>query len=237
MIRPIHIANDQRRDARVAFESRPAGEALRRVLPSGEEPLPVRVLKATAERSADELLARYGAPDNLVLALTEGDPDVDPEQTGRRLMRTRRVFVDSRWNIAYHVNLYRIIYGPDGVERERRDLNKVPGNVNAELPLRWSGRLVPKREALRRFVFTHNYQLRHVDGATFDFLYNMAAELHRAHALALIGAGRRGLDPILMSRGGQPYRGFLEGRVEGERYCLILRLTDIELKTADHEDR
>ena len=72
---------------------------------------------------------------------------------------------------------------------------------------------------------------------TFDFLYNMAAELHRAHALALIGAGRRGLDPILMSRGGQPYRGFLEGRVEGERYCLILRLTDIELKTADHEDR
>ena len=135
MIRPIHIANDQRRDARVAFESRPAGEALRRVLPSGEEPLPVRVLKATAERSADELLARYGAPDNLVLALTEGDPDVDPEQTGRRLMRTRRVFVDSRWNIAYHVNLYRIIYGPDGVERERRDLNKVPGNVNAELPL------------------------------------------------------------------------------------------------------
>ena len=105
MIRPIHIANDQRRDARVAFESRPAGEALRRVLPSGEEPLPVRVLKATAERSADELLARYGAPDNLVLALTEGDPDVDPEQTGRRLMRTRRVFVDSRWNIAYHVNL------------------------------------------------------------------------------------------------------------------------------------
>lgn len=59
-------------------------------------------------------------------------------------MRTRRVFVDSRWNIAYHVNLYRIIYGPDGVERERRDLNKVPGNVNAELPLRWSGRCVPE---------------------------------------------------------------------------------------------
>lgn len=237
MIRPIHIANDKRRDARVAFESRPEGESLRRVLPSGEEPQPVRLLEATAERSAEKLLARYGAPENLALALAEADPDVDLEQTGRKLMRTRRVFVDSEWNIAYHVNLYRVVYGTDGVERERRDLNKVPGNVNAELPLRWSGRLVPKREALRRFVFTHNYQLRHVDGATFDFLYNMALELHRAGAMALVGAGRKGLDPLLLSRGGQPYRGFLEGRVEGERYCLILRLTDIELKGPDNEDR
>jgi hypothetical protein len=33
-----------------------------------------------------------------------------------------------------------------------------------------------------------------------------------------------------MANGGTPYRAFLEGRVEGDRYALILRLTNLELK-------
>jgi hypothetical protein len=33
-----------------------------------------------------------------------------------------------------------------------------------------------------------------------------------------------------MNDGGKPYRAFLEGRVKGEKYCLILHLTDQELK-------
>ena len=119
---------------------------------------------------------------------------------------------------------------PDGTERERRELAKTAGNVNQQMPLRWTGRMFPREEALRRFVFTRNYQLRHVNGATFDFLYNMARQLAAADAMAMIGAGKRGASPILLNRGGQPYRGFLEGRTDGEKYCLLLHLTDIELK-------
>ena len=33
-----------------------------------------------------------------------------------------------------------------------------------------------------------------------------------------------------MSNGGTSYRAFLEGRVDGDRYALILRLTNLELK-------
>lgn len=228
MIRAIHISNDRKRDAQVAFDARAEASTLRRVLPSGEEPLGVRLVKTTGER--ERALREQYTSAELLRALEEEDPDVDMEVTGRKLRRTRRLFVDSQYAIAYHVNLVQVVRNPDGSERERRDLTKVPGNVNQPIPLRWTGRMYPREEALRRFVFSRNYQLRHVNGATFDLLYDMARQLARADAMVMIGAGRKGTDPILLSRGGQPYRGLLEGRIEGERYCLILHLTDIELK-------
>lgn len=229
MIRAIHIANDRKRDAQVAFDAQAVPSTLRRVLPSGEEPLGVRVIKTTA-RMQQHLARQYATPEELLAACADGDPDVDLEVTGRKLRRTRRLFVDSDYRIAYHVNLFQVVRSPDGAERERRELTKVPGNVNARIPLRWTGRMFPREEALRRFVFTRNYQLRHVNGATFDFLYNMAQELQQADAMVLIGAGPKGSDPLLLSRGGQPYRGLLEGRTDGDKYCLILHLTDIEMK-------
>lgn len=235
MIRPIHISDDRKRDAQVAFDAQPVPDTLRHVLPSGEEPHGVRVVKTTAamERGLGE---RYGTPEALLAACADGDPDVNMEVTGRKLRRTRRLFVDAEYRIAYHVNLYRVIRNPDGTERERRELTKVPGNVNGRIPLRWTGRMFGRAEALRRFVFTRNYQLRHVNGATFDFLFNMAKELDQSDAMVLIGAGPKGADPILLSRGGQPYRGLLEGRVDGDKYCLILHLTDIEMKGLQEND-
>lgn len=234
MIRAIHISNDRKRDARVAFEAQPIASTLRHVLPSGEEPQSVRLVKFTGAMNRC-LLESYDTPE-LIRALTEEDPDVDMEITGRKLRRTRRLFVDREYEIVYHVNLFQIIRNPDGTERERRELTKVPGNVNARIPLRWTGRMFPRSEAIRRFVFTRNYQLRHVDGATFDLLYAMARQLAEADAMVLIGAGGKGSDPILLSRGGQPYRGLLEGRIEGDRYCLVLHLTDIEMKGLQEDE-
>lgn len=228
MIRAIHISNDRRRDARVAFDARPVVSTLRRVLPSGEEPVGVRVVKFTG--AMNRCLREDYDTQELARALSDEDPDVDMEVTGRILHRTRRLFVDGEYGIVYHVNLFQVIRNPDGTERARRELAKVPGNVNGRIPLRWTGRMFPRSEALRRFVFTRNYQLRHVDGATFDLLYDMARELAGKDAMVLVGAGAKGSDPILLSRGGQPYRGLLEGRIEGGKYCLILHLTDIELK-------
>lgn len=228
MIRAIHLSNDRRRDAQVAFDAQIAAGSVRRVLPTGEEPVSVRLVKTTAAMNRC-LRERYD-PQQLIEALVSGDPDVDMEVTGRKLRRTRRIFVDKDYEIVYHVNLFQVVFAPDGTERERRELEKVPGNVNRPIPLKWTGRMFPRTEALRRFVFTRSYQVRHVNGATFDFLYDMAAQLDRADALVMLGAGAKGNDPILLSRGGQPYRAFLEGRIAGERYCLILHLTDMELK-------
>ena len=80
------------------------------------------------------------------------------------------------------------------------------------------------------FMFKKSYQVQHVNGLTFDFLYDMAKKLHEANAMMLLGAGAKGVEPLVMANGGTPYRAFLEGRVEGDRYALILRLTNLELK-------
>jgi len=89
--------------------------------------------------------------------------------------------------------------------------------------------MVARAEAARRFAFSRNYQLRHVDGLTYDFLFGMAEELDRAESLVLVGAGPQGKDPVRLERNGLPYRGFLEGRVQGDRYLLVLHLTHLEL--------
>lgn len=231
-MRGIHIANAKRRDAEVAFDSQIERRNIRTVLKSGEGKQNVRVLKSTVDMDEESLARQFGSWDEVAAALMDGDPEMDFEVIGKKLNRTHRLWVDKNNNIAYRVNLFRTIFNPDGTERERRDVNKLPSNVNKEFPLRWTGKLFPKQEAVRQFVFTRSYQIRHINGATFDFLYAMAKELYEKDALVLLGGGGKGNDPILLSRGGQPYRGFLEGRILGEeRYMLILHLTDIELKS------
>ena len=42
-----------------------------------------------------------------------------------------------------------------------------------------------------------------------------------------------GKDPLVFRRGSVPYRGFLEGRVQGDRYALLLHLSTAELKRPD----
>ena len=84
--------------------------------------------------------------------------------------------------------------------------------------------------ALRMFVFTKKYQVKHVNGLTYDFLYDMAKQLAEKNAMMLIGSGLKGVGPIVLSDGGTNYRAFLEGRIDGEKYCLILHLTNLELK-------
>lgn len=232
-MRGIHIANAKRRDAEVAFEPRSAAREIRTVLRNGKEKRNVRVLKSTVDMDEQALAKQFGSWEEVAQAITEGDPELDTETTGRILERTHRLWADREGKIAYRVNLFRTLFNPDGSERERRDVNKLPSNVNREQPLRWTGKMFPRAEVVRRFAFTRSYQIRHINGATFDFLYAMAKELDEQDSLVLVGGGPKGTEPILLSRGGQPYRGFLEGRVSGDRYMLLLHLSDIELKTPE----
>ena len=94
----------------------------------------------------------------------------------------------------------------------------------------WTGRLVKKEDALRRFVFSSSLQIMHVNGLTYDFLFAMAKELDQAKSLMLLGAGKSGKEPLILRRGAIPYRGFLEGRVSGDKYALLLHLSNLELK-------
>ncbi|MEQ1642712.1 MAG: hypothetical protein ABL959_04605, partial [Pyrinomonadaceae bacterium] len=103
-------------------------------------------------------------------------------------------------------------------------------NINSDIPLRWSGKFIKKEDAAHKFIFTHKRQLIHVNGLTYDFLYEMAKELHERNSLMLLRGGEKGDQPIIMTRGAKPYNAFLEGRIDGDSYLLVLQLSNMELK-------
>jgi len=45
-----------------------------------------------------------------------------------------------------------------------------------------------------------------------------------------VRGGEKGDRPLIMQRGGKNYNAFLEGRIDGSSYCLILHLSNMELK-------
>lgn len=231
-MRKIHLANEKKRDAEIGFESRKAKPAARYALPSGKGYSGVRLLKGTMATEAEALGKAFG---DVGAALEAGDPEIDMELEGRKLEGLGRVYLSADGKVAYGVTLSERVCAPDGTEKEVRALRDVPANVALpELPVRWTGKLFPKAAALRKFVFARSYQLRHVNGLTYDFLYEMAKKLDEAKALMLVGGGEKGTGPLVLSANGSGYRGFLEGRVQGEKYVLILRLTNLELKEVPH---
>jgi len=161
--------------------------------------------------------------------LLEADPEIDLEAAGRKSGPTDRVLLDSQGQVLYAAAEIEVVLDTNGDEIERRQPVNTPSNVDTEKPLVWMGKMFKRSEAIQRFVFTRNYQIRHIDGLSFDFLFGMAKELDHSDSLVLLGAGAQGKDPLLLERNGLPYRGFLEGRVSGDKYLLVLHLSHLEL--------
>lgn len=227
-MRQIHIANAAGRDATVTFSSPPKPPAPRLGLPGREVDFR-RYIVATAQTMHEALQERL--EEDYAQALVESDPEVDLERVGRRFTPAARVYLSSDGSVMHAIpTLVEVIYNPDGTERERRAPQDVPANVNADLPVVWTGKKMSKREAVRRFAFTRTVALSHTDGLSFDFLAGMAKELAAADEVVLIGAGKGGKQPLVLQENGTPYRAFLEGRVDGERYALLLHLSHLELK-------
>jgi hypothetical protein len=227
-MRTIHIANINKRDAQVAFNALSKKQLTKKILPNGEDPKNVKFLKGTAD--INNLIKEYDDLMDLGNAIMEDDPEVDIELVGKLISKTRKLFVSEDNKIAYRVNLVQVIHNADDSEKERKSLFKSFSNVNVETPIMWSGKRFPKDEALHKFVFSKKYQIEHNSGLTYDFLYEMAKDLDETNTLMFVGGGNSGNDPIILTAGGNPYRGFLEGRIEGDKYCLILHLSNMELK-------
>ena len=153
------------------------------------------------------------------------------EQVGRFIGATDVVYLSSAGEILYaSPEVVEVITGPDGEEKERRAPKVEPANVDDDAPVRWTGRKLPKGEAVRRFCFARTIQLRHVDGVTYEYLFAIAKELHEEGNMVLMGAGPDGKAPLVFQSNGTPYRGFLEGRVDGDRYQLRIHLSNMELR-------
>lgn len=225
----INISNAKNRDAVVAMEGLITQRNVRYVDAEGHMVMTRKLLKTDIDHDLQALQKKRKTPVALANALIKGDPEIDIEEFGRFLTDTSRVYV-SKKGIVHLVEEFEVIYNPDGTVRERRPRRKEPQNINTDIPLSWTGKFIKKQEAVRRFVFTNKKQLVHINGLTFDFLYDMAKILDKKDSLLLVRGGEKGDRPIVMNRGGHPYNGFLEGRVKGDAYCLILHLSNMELK-------
>jgi hypothetical protein len=188
-----------------------------------------KIIKSPLPKSYYYLRSHCNDDQELARILMEGDPEIDYESAGKKTGPTDRVLLDSEDRVLYAASEIEVILDADGDEIERRQPVDSPANIDTERPLAWTGKTFKRLDAVRRFVFSRNYQIRHVDGLMFDFLFAMAKELDRADSLVLIGAGARGTEPIILERNGLPYRGFLEGRIKGDRYLLLLHLSHLEL--------
>jgi hypothetical protein len=226
----IHIANEKRRDAEVSYAGILSTPLVSMALADGRERCNVKILKSPMHLTEEALTDKYSGLKNLGQEIIDSDPEVDMEITGKKIAQTHRLYLNAENEIAYRVNMVQLVMNPDGTEKERRELNKLESNINGEHLLQWSGKKISKQLAIRKFVFLRKYQLKHISGLTFDFLYDMAKDLHESQSLMMVGAGAKGVNPVIMTGGGVPYHGFLEGRTEANKYCLILHLTNIELK-------
>ena len=230
-MKTIRIANEKKRDAQVGYEIVREKSDISMVHPNGIEYRNTRILKSTIDNEPEDLLREYGSPEAVGKAIVDGDPEIDFEKAGMFVSGTKKVFINSDDKIAYRINRKEAVFDADGNEKEERQYSVTKANVNDELTaINWSGMKVPKEKAVRMFAFTRSYQIKHVNGLTFDFLYDMAKQLHESGTMMMVGGGAKGNEPLVLSEGGTPYRAFLEGRIDGDRYCLILHLTNLELK-------
>lgn len=226
--RKLHLTNSKGRNATIVFGSVKPPSPPKLGVP-GSEVRFLRFFAATPITLHEALQTQLG--EDYAQALIDGDPEVDFERVGREIGETSKVFLSADGKVLHAApREVELILDPDGNEKERRDWEDKQANVNDELPVRWTGRKMPKKEAVRKFVFSRTIELAHVDGLTYDYLYAMAQELAEEDALMLMGGGPKGRDALVFQTNGTPYRAFLEGRVDGPRYKLLLHLSNMELK-------
>ncbi len=170
-------------------------------------------------------------------AIISGDPELDITRAGQRLdVELSAAWLDPAAAEPRPIGDFTetdIILDVAGNEKERRPHLVRSPNLNELHPVKIARRL-PVAEVLNAFIFRACGQLVHQDGLTFDFLYSLAADLHRTNEMALLGTGAKGNQPLVIREGGTPYRAFLFGEAsdgaDGPHYRLLVMLSDQELK-------
>jgi hypothetical protein len=242
MIRYIKLTNEKKRDAEVTFKSLNPKPRVKMVLETGEAVINKRVVKGTSKHTVPSLFAQYDEKpkegvdfaNQLAAKLSENlvisDPELDLELTGKFIDEVSRVYINEEQKPVFRVKKVEKIFSPKAELKEEREPKYNESNIADESIVNWTGKMMPRSKIYNKLVFDKKYQLKHVNGLTYDFLFEMAKELSDKDSLMMLGGGKSGKEPLVMNDGGKPYRAFLEGRVKGEKYCLILHLTDQELK-------
>ena len=230
MSRQINLADNKGRNAEVIFKSFTKKPLVKTVTPKGEVTQTVRVLKSVAENSYEYLLKSKGGDEAVAQSLIKSDPEFDVSMTGLFVDETSKVYIDSDLKPVFRIKKTEAVYLSDGTLKEERTPKETIANILAEHPIKPAGKLLPKKEVYNKFVFSKKYQLTHINGLTFDFLYEMAKELQEKESMMMLAGGVKGNEPLVFQDGGKTYRAFLEGRVKDQSYILLIHLSNLELK-------
>ena len=228
-MRKIHISDSNAKNTFVYFA--PIKTPKNPLKAFGKERVFSKRMIISGEQSDYEnLLNKY--QEKLPEILQDKDPELDLEIIGRPIEKTNTVFINKKNEIMKIApNWIELIFDRDGNEKERRVPEERSSNITDDLPIRFTKMKLKRKDAVRKFVFTRTLQLWHSDGLSFEFLYNIAKDLDDNDEMMLVGAGAKGRDPLIFQNNGLPWRGFLEGRIQGDSYALLLRLSNLELKS------
>lgn len=172
-----------------------------------------------------------------VEALKAADPELELELAGTELDAdaTSPAWFDAAAESPRPIGDFaevEVVHDASGAEKARRPRLIRKCNLNELHPVKL-GKRIPAADALSAFAFKQSLQVAHVDGLSFEFLRGLAQELAKKNEVAVLGAGPKGNLPLVLREAGSPYRAFLYGEVEGDRYKLLLLLSDQELKRPD----
>lgn len=230
MARSITITDEKRRDAGVELISAPSPKPVAWKTSTGKKAASRRLIKSPEGHTWSDLLASNPDIDAVAQSLVDGDPEVSYELVGRKVGPTDRVWLSPDSEILYSARMLEVVFSPTGEEKERNDFTEVEATVGEDHTLPWSGRLFPIQAVIHKFALVRTLQIRHTNGLTFDFLRGIAQTLHESKKMLFLGSGAKGTGPLIFNRNGSPYRGFLEGRIVGEGFMLLLHLSNLEIK-------
>jgi hypothetical protein len=230
MSRQINLADNKGRNAEVIFKSFTKKPLIKTVTTKGEATQTVRVLKSVAQNSYENLLKTNESDEAVAQLLITADPEFDNSMTGLFVEQTSKVYINTDLKPVFRIQKTEAVYLPDGTLKEERTPKESIANILAEHPIKPAGKLLPKKEVYNKFVFLKKYQLTHINGLTFDFLYEMAKDLQEKDSMIMLAGGAKGNEPLVFQDGGKTYRAFLEGRVKDKSYILLIHLSNLELK-------
>jgi hypothetical protein len=229
-MRKIKISNSQNRDTDIVYGGITHKSKIKFVFPDRTLTFNAKLLKSKMGQQYPALLKKYSNDEALVDMLINENPEIDIELLGSFIKGGQRILVDENMNPVFEAIANEVIYNPDGSQKEIKSLSVRESNIVSDYPIRWTGKYLPLDQAYNKFIFAKKYQLTHSNGLTFDFLFEMAKELSEKKSLMMLGAGAKGNEPLIFQDNGKPYRAFLEGRIKGDSYLLLLHLTNLELK-------
>ena len=233
MIRYIKIEDSKKRDAEITFKSINSGSSINLALETGEKPTTKKVLKSSKDHSLESLIGKESPSqeeyNKFSERLLEKDTEIDFELFGMFINKTDRIYTNKNNEPVFNIKVVQKINDPNGNLIKEQKPIYLQSNINEENIVKWTGKFIPKVKLYNKVILSSKYQIKHVNGLTFDFLFNIAKLLHEKESFMIMGGGK-GDEPLVFNDGGKPYRSFLEGRIKDKSYCLILHLSNQELK-------